>query len=511
MDLSTRRRLPVPHPRPLSEVVVESAGADPALRRIRVSGVTTDSREVEPGDLFVAVVGTKTDGHEHVGEAVAGGAVAVIAERPVEDPGVPVLRVENARRELARISARWYGEPATRLPLIGITGTLGKTTVMSMLEAILLRDGRRLGTIGSLGVRIGGEAEQTGYTAPDPMILHGALAEIVESGAELAAMEVTTHALTQERVHGLLFDLGVFTNLVPLEHVDYHGSFRGYVQAKIRYFQHLRAGAPLVYSHDDRAVRGVVGGRDLRPVGVGQEEAADVRYRIEEMDAGGSRFTLRSQRPIPRLGGGERAPFEIEVRLRTLGRSMIVNAALAATAALAIGAGEEAVRKALGEFPAPRRRMHLLRTEPFMALDDTAGHPDSLAVVFEVVQRLAPAHVHAVVGIRGKRGAKINRRLAEALAIWVEESSVTTLVVTPSKGFADPLNAVTARERAAFIGALEKAGTAFLERERLDDAIDLVLERTAPGDLVLLIGAQGMDEGARLLEERLLSRDGRPS
>jgi UDP-N-acetylmuramoyl-L-alanyl-D-glutamate--2,6-diaminopimelate ligase len=483
------------------------AGADlrdPAWARVEVRRIVTDSRSVEPGDLFVALVGTSSDGHDHLESALAAGAAALVVERaPERDPGVPVIRTENTRRELARLASAWYGHPGQRLPMIGVTGTLGKTTVLSMLEAILIRSGKRIGTIGSLGVRVGGEAEMTGYTAPDPLILHEALAGIVESGAEMMAMEVTTHALSQYRVHGLRYDQGVFTNLVPLEHVDYHGSFRGYVQAKTRYFDYLRGGAPLVYSFDDRAVRGVVRGRGLRLVGVGEDRGADVRYEIDSMDASGSRFTLRSDGPLPLLAGGELPPFEISIALRALGRSTISNAALSAVSALIAGADEASIPAALAEFPAPRRRMQLLRTEPFLVLDDTAGHPDSMGVVFDVVQRLAKGRVHAAVAIRGKRGAKINRRTAEALAIWAAQTPMDTLVVTSSEGSVDELNQVSPRERTAFLRELEKAGIDHVERPRLDEAIEHLVDRAGPGDLVVLIGAQGMDEGARLLEDRL--------
>lgn len=495
--------------RPLAELFPGRVNPSTAQDGVRIQRIITDSREVKRGDLFVALIGNSTDGHEYLNEAVSQGAAALVVERPLEfDAGVPVVEVSNSRKELARISADWYGNPASRLPLIGITGTLGKTTVLSMLEAILVRDGQRVGTIGSLGVRIGGESELTGYTAPDPLILHSALARIADSGAGLAAMEVTTHALTQERVHGLTYDLGLFTNLVPLEHVDYHGSFRGYVRAKTRYFNHLRDGAPLVYSHDDRAVRGVVRGRGLQLLGVGQEPSADVQFEIEGMDASGSRFVLRSRAPIPLLGGGHRDPCEITVQLQALGRSMISNAALSATTALVAGAREESIAAALAAFPAPRRRMQVVRSEPFMVLDDTAGHPDSMGVVFDVVQRLARGRVHMAVAVRGKRGAKINRRTAEALAIWAEQVPLDTLVVTSSRGHVNALNAVSTRERAAFIGELEKAGIAFEERERLEDAVQRILERAAPGDLVVLIGAQGMDAGASLLEEKLATDGG---
>jgi UDP-N-acetylmuramoyl-L-alanyl-D-glutamate--2,6-diaminopimelate ligase len=476
-----------------------SAGsADVNVRRI-----TIDSREVQSGDLFVAVEGESVDGHEHAGQAVVKGACAIIAERQLDlDADIPVIRVPNSRRALARLAAAWYDFPARRVPIVGVTGTLGKTTVMSMLESILIRAGNRMGTIGSLGIRIDGDAEVTGYTAPDPIILHGALSKIVGAGADLAAMEVTTHALAQERVHGIEYDMGLFINLVPLEHVDYHGSFRGYVEVKTKFFEHLKSGAPLVYSHDDRAVRGVVRDRDLYPVGVGETEAADVRYEITAMDASGSRLTLRSSTPIRLLKGGERS-FEIPIQLRTLGRSMAVNAALAATAALVAGADEEAVTEALASFPAPRRRMQVLRSEPFLVLDDTTAHPESIGVVFDVVKRLGRDRIHILIAIRGKRGVRINRTVAEALAIWLGQIPASTVVVTSSSEAADSLNRVTSREREAFLKKLETAGVAYEMRERLDEGVERLMERVQPGDLVLLLGAQGMDEGARLLEEYL--------
>src|SRR5690606_1152079 len=157
------------------------------------------------------------------------GAVAVVVERRVEGAdGVPLVVVPSARQALAELAAIWHGYPARALRMVGVTGTLGKTSVLKMLEAILRTAGRRIGTIGSLGVGLPGRDEPTGYTAPDPLLLQRSLRRIADAGCDLAAMEVTSHALDQKRVHGIEYGLGVFTNLVPLEHMDYHRSFRRY-------------------------------------------------------------------------------------------------------------------------------------------------------------------------------------------------------------------------------------------------------------------------------------------
>jgi UDP-N-acetylmuramoyl-L-alanyl-D-glutamate--2,6-diaminopimelate ligase len=191
-------------------------------------------------------------------------------------------------------------------------------------------------------------------------------------------------------------------------------------------------------------------------------------------------------------------PFHLDLELDALGRSMIGNAAIAATTALVLGADHDAVREALAAFPSPRRRMEILQEEPYLILDDTSGHPDSIGAVFEVVERLGRARVHAVFAIRGRRGVRINRRSAEALGIWAKRVELETLVITSSAGAADELNTVEPRERQAFLDSLSRQEAEFEEIDRLDDAVRRVLSRAAPGDLVLLLGAQGMDEGAEL-------------
>jgi UDP-N-acetylmuramoyl-L-alanyl-D-glutamate--2,6-diaminopimelate ligase len=504
-----RRRTGIPGPaadaprggRTLAELA-RAAGADPpppAAAGVEIRGIAEDSRAVRPGDLFVALPGTRTDGHEFAREAAERGAAAIVAEEPVPTGlEIPCLRVDDARRALARMAAAWHGRPAERLRLAGITGTVGKTSVLAIMEAALRRSAVPVGAIGSLGVSVQGEQRPTGYTAPDPLLLHEGLARIADGGARLAVMEVTSHALVQERVHGLEFALGVFTNLVPLEHADYHSSFRSYVEAKTRFFDHLAPGAPIVYSWDDLAVRRVVRGRDLVLVGCGFGREAAVRVEGIEIGPAGTRFRINVRRPLPRLDAGPIKPFAVDVRLRLLGRANALNATLAATAALCLGAAPEAVVAELEGLPSPRRRMQIVHDGAFRVLDDTVGHPDSVTALFEVVAALPARRVHAAFAVRGQRGPRINRQVARALGIWTESHPLETLVVTRSDDTADARNRVTDREHDAFVGALRDAGVAFEERATLAEAVPAVLERAGPGDLVLLLGAQGMDAGEEI-------------
>jgi UDP-N-acetylmuramoyl-L-alanyl-D-glutamate--2,6-diaminopimelate ligase len=484
--------------RPLAELLAALPEADPSLEvpGIEIHGIADHTDEVRPGTLFVAHHGTHLDGHLFARDAVQRGAVAILVERPLEsDPGVPVVRVASTRRALALLAAEWFGRPADRLRLIGITGTVGKTSVLKMLEVILEASGMSIGTIGTLGVSVAGESEETGYTAPNPLLLHAALARIVEAGCDVAAMEVTSHALDQERVHGLSFDLGVFTTLIPFEHADYHATFGSYVEVKRRFLDHLRPGAPIAYSHDNAIVRRLVRHRGLRPIGCGKSTGSAVRIEDERIETDGTSLRLNVREPVARVDGGTVGPLDLSLRLRTLGRPNVINAALAATAALSFGADPASIPEALAGLAPLPRRMSIVHTDGALILDDAANHPDSVSALFEVVEQLPVRRAHALFAIRGRRGTKINRRTAEALAIWADRRPLDTLILTRSEDAVDELNRVQEEESDAFRSVLQKAGIPFEEIATLDDAVPAILERAREGDIVLLLGTQGMDGG----------------
>ncbi|HEX7118936.1 MAG TPA: Mur ligase family protein [Longimicrobiales bacterium] len=479
----------------LSGLVAGAGAAD-----VRVTGVTADTRTLRPGQVFVAVRGATTDGHDLLPDAIRGGASAVVVERePAAGVAVPVLRVADGRTALAELAAAWYGRPADRLSLVGITGSLGKTSTLSMLEAVLAAAGLRAGTIGSLGIRFGGAVEPTRLTTPAPLELHRSLARFTDARADLAVMEVTSHALVQDRIHGLTYDLGIFTNLVPFEHLEYHGSFRAYAAAKSRFFDHLGKGAPFIHPAGDRAVKGLARGRDVRPVSCGPGGRVSVRVERLVLDRGGTRVVLSIRSPFARLDGGDVEPVEIPIELQVLGRPNIANAALAAAAGLCLGAPPSAVREGLAGFRAPRRRMQVVHRGRFTVLDDTVGHPDSIGAVFEVAERIAHRRLHIVYAIRGRRGEKINRRDAETVAIWARRIGLSSLIVTASADAADEANRVAPAERAAFLDGLRPYGVPFEFMGDLAAAVDRVVDAAGPADLVLLLGAQGMDRGAEML------------
>lgn len=477
-------------------------------RDVRIEKIVTRSEDVDPGALFVALPGSSVDGHTFIADAARRGAAAILVERDVGGAlDVPLVRVGNIRRALAELAAEWHGRPADRLRLIGITGTAGKTSTLALLETALLASGQRVGSIGSLGLHIQGETqEETVYTTPDPMLLHGELARLTAAGMEVVAMEATSHALVQDRVHGLRYGLGLFTNLLPMEHSEYHADFEDYIRAKSLFFDLLAPGAPLVYNHDDLVTRALVESRHLAAVAVGSGPEATVRVSHVDTSATGTALTLAFTSSIPRMGAGTLDPLELRLELQLLGRSNTANAALAATAALCAGVPPGDVAHALAGFEPPRRRLQVLHRGRFTLLDDTVGHPESISAFFGVVEDLDPARVHVVYAVRGQRGDRINKENAEALAVWAERLGIRTLVVTRSVESADELNEVETEEYGAFVEPLREHGIAFQEVDRLAPAVETALDAAGEGDIVALLGAQGMNMGQDIARAWLAAR-----
>lgn len=500
----------IPEPRPLQTLLAEAGIVATAGGDVIVRDVVTDSREVTPDALFIAIPGTQVDGAGFIPQAIEAGAAAVVTESSIssaDGQAVRFIHVPDARAATAHLAAAWYGHPARGLRLLGITGTVGKTSVLTIAEELLHAGEVGVASIGSLGLRIRTETlEESPYTVPEPLLLHRWLRRAADAGCDVVLMEVTSHALVQKRVVGLEYAAGAITNLVPLEHAEFHRNFRAYVESKARFFDHVGPNAPLAFNADDRAVSRMVRERSVRGVPCGTVRTAALRIEDVQVSRAGTRLALNARRPIPRIDGSEQPAFRLPLELALLGRSNLTNVALATALAISAGATVDAVASVLPALTAPRRRLELLRTDPFLVLDDTAGHPESVNVVFETVEQLRPERVHVVWAVRGRRGPRINRYNAEALAIWARRVPLASLVVTRSTDVADALNRVSDDEYAAFLRPLQRAALPFQEAETLERAVDLALSAARRNHLVLLLGAQGMNEGARLAEAWLDTR-----
>ncbi|MCS7081956.1 MAG: UDP-N-acetylmuramoyl-L-alanyl-D-glutamate--2,6-diaminopimelate ligase [Bacteroidetes bacterium] len=357
-----------------------------------VRDLVYDSRRVRPGSVFVALRGTQLDGHRFVEAAIRQGAVAVVVEVLPEAraPGVAYIQVPHTRRALAQLAAAYYGHPERRLRLVGVTGTNGKTTTTHLIQYALQQNGIPAGLIGTVRYDLVGEAQEAVHTTPESVELYGLLARIAQHGGRAAVMEVSSHALDQDRVWGLPFQVAVFTNL-SRDHLDYHGSMEAYFAAKKKLFDGLRPEAVAVYNADDPHGPAIVADTPARRV-VSYGLQTPAAYRAEVLEQGLSGIRLRV--------GGRSYGF------RLVGRFNVYNLLAAWAAAVELGLEAHQVLAALSTCPSVRGRLERVRSaDGVIGIVDYAHTPDALENVLRVLRAECPAdgRLWVVFGCGGDR------------------------------------------------------------------------------------------------------------
>lgn len=462
------------------------------------AGITCDSRQVSPGFIFVAVRGASRDGNTYAAGAVVRGALAVVSDSPGSLPAlpVPVVAVPDARRALGELAARFHRHPSRSLALVGVTGTNGKTTVTFMLDHIFRQAGLSSGLIGTVCVKVGGLTRPSDLTTPDAASLQAHLAAMRDAGVSHAAMEVSAQGIDQGRVDDVTFACGVVTNISP-DHLDFPGGFDAYCAAKQGFPGLLGPAVPLVINAADPLCRAMAAAAPA--VACAVDAPADVTARIVRLADSGSAFSLAFPRPLP---GCAVPPGELAVKLPLPGRHNVENALLATVAAALCGVPPATAAAALAAFRGVPRRFAVSRLAGRTVVDDTALNPGSIDAVFRTLAAFSRRRFVVAFAIRGRRGPAINAACAAALARWWRATPFT-LVVTAGAGGVSAADTVDNDEKSAFCEALGKAGVNYLFRETLAAAMETTAEAAGPGDLVALLGAQGMDDGLRLLRRSL--------
>ena len=380
-----------------------------------VTGVVSDSRLVLPGSVFVCVRGMVSDGHAFAEDAVERGAVLVVAEQELRlDGRVGVMRVPCSRRALAELARGFYGQVDEQLGLVGITGTNGKTSTSFMVQHLFQTVGVKTGLIGTIQYDVGSRVLPALRTTPEADHLYRYLAEMVQGGCERAVMEVSSHAIDLERVHGLNFEVVVFTNLSP-EHLDYHQDMERYFGVKRRLFMQLKAGVGVaVVNVDDAWGRRVA--EELGPVviRVGEGEGADVRAHEIEVDGEGMRFEL-----VTPWGAGR-------VRLPLMGRFHVGNALAAVAVAGHAGVSFKQLKRGLREMVSVPGRLELVRRfRGRQVFVDYAHTPDALEKVLAAVRATVRGRLWVVFGCGGDRDRQ-KRGLMGAVAERLGDRVVLT-------------------------------------------------------------------------------------
>ena len=348
---------------------------------IDVTSVTSDSRLVTPGALFVAVHGLKQDGAKFIAQAVEKGAVAVVTEqRASSEQRVAFVEVDDARAALALIAANFYGRPAEKLTLVGVTGTSGKTTTAKMIESIFDAAGEPVGLIGTIEYRAGEERLMADRTTPDAVVLQQWLARMVEKGVRRAVMEVSSHALALKRTYGIRFAAAVFTNLSQ-DHFDFHADFEDYFRAKRILFDQIdRSRKSAIVNIDDDYGRRLAADLGTCVVTFGRADVAEIRPEV------GFEISVRGLRGVVRTPWGD-----IRVDSPLLGVPNLYNWLGAIGAALVVGIAREHVEAGIRNLQSVRGRFETVAaTGGPSVIVDYAHKPDALEKLLHAVRDLAP-------------------------------------------------------------------------------------------------------------------------
>ena len=437
----------------------------------RVSCVVTDSRRIIPGALFFALPGRRADGHAFLDDAIARGAAAIVTGQSVTGlPAVAAAQVADPRRVLAEVARRFHGHPERALRLAGVTGTNGKTTVSTLLRHLLQDGGEAWGLIGTVRYHLGRRSIPSFKTTPESADLAGFFRQMADAGCVGACLEVSSHALHQDRVHGFRFDVAAFTNLTR-DHIDYHGDMSAYLEAKAALFDGRNGEVPgvAVVNIDDPSGRVLAEACRRRgpTLTFGLSPDADLRATDLALDTAGAVFAVRWQGRTQRFTSGLAGDYNV------------ANVLCALAMAAALGRDPLALAAAVAAFPGVAGRMERVEAgQPFPVFVDYAHTDDALRNALGMLRRITPGRVLCVFGCGGDRDRGKRPAMTRAVADLAQLAWATA--DNPRK---ESLESIFADMRGN-LGPLP--GLEFVPDRR--EAIGRALAAARPGDCVVIAG-----------------------
>lgn len=448
-----------------SQLKIKSTCGDVA---VDVTGIEIDSRSIKQGGLFVAVRGTVTDGHKYISKAVEQGALAVVCEVLPEQcqDGVAYVVVENTEEIVGILATTFYGNPTSKLKLVGVTGTNGKTTIATVLYNLFRKLGYKAGLLSTVCNYVDSEAVPTDHTTPDPITLNRLLARMVDAGCEYAFMEVSSHSVVQHRIAGLTFVGGVFTNLTR-DHLDYHKTFENYLKAKKMFFDNLPSNAFAITNIDDRNGLVMLQNTKAEKHTYSVQSMADFKARILESHFEGMMLEINKE----------------EVAVQFVGRFNVQNLLAIYGTAVLLGEDSHEVLVALSALRPVSGRFETMRSpEGYTAIVDYAHTPDALVNVLETIHDVLDGNgkVITVVGAGGNRDKGKRPIMAKETA----KLSDRLVITSDNPRFEDPQDIIN--DMMAGLNQEEAARTICITDRK--EAIRTACMMAHKGDVVLVAG-----------------------
>ncbi len=449
----------------LAEIPVKSkSGHD----RLMITGISADSRAIKNGNLFVAVRGTKSDGHEFIEKAIESGAVAVICERVPEKKhkGITYIVVDDCSGALGLVASAFYGNPSSKVRLVGVTGTNGKTTIATLLYNTFEALGYKCGLFSTVCNYVHHRIEPATHTTPDPVKLNELMADMVREGCEYIFMEVSSHAVDQNRISGLCYAGGIFTNLTH-DHLDYHLTFENYLTAKKKFFDSLPAEAFALVNKDDRNGLIMLQNCKASKYTYSLRSMADFRGGITEQGFEGMQMKINDR----------------EVWTRFIGDYNASNLLAVYGAAILSGAGNEEALTTLSTLVPVAGRMEVIRSKDgITGIVDYAHTPDAVENVINAVNRLRQGRgkLIVVVGAGGDRD-----RTKRPIMARIAAAGADRLILTSDNPRSeDPESIIDEMQSGLTADAMAK----MIRIAGRTDAIKAAVALASPGDIIIVAG-----------------------
>ena len=454
---------------------------------IEITNLTCDSREVEKGSCFVCISGAKEDGHEYAQSAIEKGAAAIICEKDIGFDNQVI--VDNARITFAQMAAAFYNNPAKKLKLIAVTGTNGKTSVTYIIKSILENLGKKVGLIGTIQNLIGNRAVEAKNTTPSPLELNKLFSEMVEEGCEYAVMEVSSHALDQNRVYGLEFEVAVFTNLTR-DHLDYHITMENYLLAKKKLFSMCKTA---VVNADDKYSDDLIKDLNCKIITYSAKEdtttysAKGINFKARGVDYEFVGFNVISS-----------------IKFAIPGKFSVYNSMSAIISLMELGFNIEDITKAITSVRGIKGRAEIVQTDtPYTVVIDYAHTPDGLLNILSTFKDCPKNRLVCVFGCGGDRD-KTKRPIMGEIA---SRNSDYVIVTSDNPRSEEPLSIIK-----DIVAGMKNTVTPYKIVVNRAEAIKYALDNAKEGDIIVLAGKghetyQILDYGTIHLDEREIVAD----
>lgn len=451
---------------------------------LNITGIAFNSLEVKPGNIFVCISGFKTDGHKFAEDAIARGAIAVMAERDLSGLGVTCVVTDNTRLALAKAAATFYGHPERKFQLIGITGTNGKTTTTYLVKSVLESLGYKVGLIGTNQNMIGTEVIPSKHTTPDSLELMQLFSKMAEKGAEYVVMEVSSHSLALDRVTACTFDVGAFTNITQ-DHLDFHETMEKYLEAKGILYHISKTG---VVNRDDSGAEYLISTAKCdKMIAYGINNECDMRAYDVELSEKGVSFNVRYE--------GKNYAVELGIP----GEFSVYNALTALGCLVAAGIDMDKAVEGLKSARGVKGRVELVETgRDFSVIIDYAHTPDGLYNVISTIRGFCKGRIITVFGCGGDRDSTKRPKMGKIAAVLSDFCVVTS----DNPRTEDPEKIVS-----EVVEGVKMGGCEYTVVTNRFEAIEYALDHAQKDDVVLLAGKG--HETYQILADRTINFDER--